>query len=1061
MNYQAMKKQELIEEISALKKKNKKLQQSEEARKRAENSLQESEERFRLLAESARDTIWTMDMNLRYNYISPYIKYALDYTPEEYVTIPANETLTPASLELCMQVLAEELENEKKEDKDLFRSRTIEVEHIHRNGSIVLAEIKMTFIRDATGQAIGILGYTRDITERKQAEDALRESEERYRTILEEMEDCYVESDLNGFVTFTNPSSCRILGYSMDEVIGMHFTKYTNAADAVRIKEYYKEIFKTGIVGKPFFWNVVKKNGEYGFFETVVSLMRDRKGKTIGFRAVGRDITERMLAEKSIVESEMRYRAIFENTGTSMILIEDDTTISMANREFMRNTSYSKSEIIGRMKWTDIVHPDDLEQMLEQHRLRRESPGFALPGYEFRLKTKSGDLRNMLLVIDLLPGARKSIASLIDITESKRVEEALRESEERYRTLVENASDIVFRTDGTGHFTFVNQAGLHIIGYKEEEIIGKHYTLTISPNMRKKAIRFFGRQFVKRIKNAYSEYPILTKDGREIWFGQNTQLVVEDGHVQGFQAVARNISERKRVEEALQESQTRLQAMFDNIGTGIFIIDRDTKIIIEANQAAIEMTGLPKQRIIGQICNLLVCPALVGKCPVKDLGQLIHQSERKLLHADGHQIDILKTVYPIIIDGRNCYLESFIDITARKQAEEEKKFLEERLNRAEKMEALGTLAGGVAHDLNNVLGVIVGYSELLLNEVDKASTIRPRLMKIMNGSEKAAAIVQDLLTLARRGVPGRNILNLNKIITDFQKSSEFANLSFHHPSVKIKTDLEPELLNISGSSVHLEKTLYNLISNASEAMAKGGVVIIKTTNKYLDKPIHGYDEIREGDYVVLAVTDTGDGIPSADLQRIFEPFYTKKVMGRSGTGLGLAVVWGTVKDHQGYINVQSDEGKGSTFTLYFPVTREEISVEDGSVSISEYMGRGETILVVDDVRDQRDLATEMLKKLNYKVVSVPSGEAAIAYIKEHKIDLIVLDMIMDPGMDGLDTYMNILEIKPKQKAIVVSGFSESDRVHAAHALGAGQYVEKPYVIEKLGLAVRKELDRGT
>ena len=209
------------------------------------------------------------------------------------------------------------------------------------------------------------------------------------------------------------------------------------------------------------------------------------------------------------------------------------------------------------------------------------------------------------------------------------------------------------------------------------------------------------------------------------------------------------------------------------------------------------------------------------------------------------------------------------------------------------------------------------------------------------------------------------------------------NLSSYHPSVKIKTDLEPDLLNISGSSVHLGKTLFNLISNASEAMPKGGILTIKTANQYLDKPIQGYDEIREGDYVVLSVSDTGEGIPAADLKRIFEPFYTKKVMGRSGTGLGLAVVWGTVKDHHGYINVQSEEGKGSTFTLYFPVTREEITAEAVAVSISEYMGKGESILVVDDVKEQRDLAAEMLRKLNYNVASVSSGEEAVAYLKEH------------------------------------------------------------------------------
>jgi nitrogen-specific signal transduction histidine kinase/ActR/RegA family two-component response regulator len=388
----------------------------------------------------------------------------------------------------------------------------------------------------------------------------------------------------------------------------------------------------------------------------------------------------------------------------------------------------------------------------------------------------------------------------------------------------------------------------------------------------------------------------------------------------------------------------------------------------------------------------------------------------------------------------------------------EKRSLEEQLQRAEKMEALGTLAGGVAHDLNNVLGIIVGYSELLLYEVEGASPHRSDLKNILTGSQKAAAIVQDLLTLARRGVSHREVLNLNQIIHDCRNSPEFEKLTAHHSLIRIKTDLEPDLLNISGSAVHLGKTLFNLISNAGEAMPKGGLLTIKTANQYLDRPVQGYDQVREGDYVVLSISDTGEGIPVNDLKRIFEPFYTKKVMGRSGTGLGLAVVWGTVKDHQGYIHVRSQEGQGSTFTLYFPVTREDITAKEIPVSMSEYTGRGETILIVDDVQGQRDLAEAMLKKLNYTVTSVSSGEAAVAFLKEYPVDLLVLDMIMDPGLDGLDTYKKVLEIRPGQKAIIVSGFSETARVNSAQALGAGAYVKKPYVLEKLGLAVRKELD---
>jgi PAS domain S-box-containing protein len=523
----------------------------------------------------------------------------------------------------------------------------------------------------------------------------------------------------------------------------------------------------------------------------------------------------------------------------------------------------------------------------------------------------------------------------------------------------------------------------------------------------------------------------------------------------------RNITERKRAADALRKSEEQHRTILQTAMDGFWLADTQGHLL-DVNETYCRLSGYSLQELLA-MCIPDLEAAETGGGTAAHIQKIIVQGEDRFeshhRRKDGSVFDVEVSVQYRPAEGGR-FVVFLHDITDRNQAEEEKRRLVERLQRAEKMESLGLLAGGVAHDLNNVLGIVVGYSEMLLDGVDKASPIRHSLENVMNGGLKAAAIVEDLLTLARRGVSGRDVLNLNKIIADCQQSTEFEKLYSYHPAVKIKTDLDPGLLNISGSSVHLDKTVFNLVSNASEAMAKGGIVTITTTNQYLDKPIQGYDQIREGDYVVLSVSDTGEGIHEADLKRIFEPFYTKKVMGRSGTGLGLAVAWGTVKDHHGYINVQSEEGKGSTFTLYFPVTREDIAAEAVAVAISEYMGSGKSILVVDDVKEQRDLAAGMLRTLNYNVSSVSSGEEAVAYMKEHKVDLIVLDMIMDPGMDGLDTYRSILEIRPKQKAIIVSGFSETERVKAAKALGSGAYVRKPYIKEKLGLAVRKEMDRS-
>ena len=242
-------------------------------------------------------------------------------------------------------------------------------------------------------------------------------------------------------------------------------------------------------------------------------------------------------------------------------------------------------------------------------------------------------------------------------------------------------------------------------------------------------------------------------------------------------------------------------------------------------------------------------------------------------------------------------------------------------------------------------------------------------------------------------------------------------------------------------------------------MPEGGKLTVSTENRYIDRPIRGYDNVKEGDYVVLTVSDTGTGIAPDDLEKIFEPFYTKKKMGRSGTGLGMAVVWGTVKDHNGYIHVQSTEGRGTTFTLYFPVTREKLSEDKSHSAIESYSGNGESILIVDDVEQQRQIASGMLEALDYSVVSVSSGEEAVEYLKTNKVHLLVLDMIMDPGMDGLDTYKKIIEMHPDQKVIIASGFSETARVKEVLRLGAGTYIRKPFLLEKIGFAVEEELEK--
>jgi PAS domain S-box-containing protein len=555
------------------------------------------------------------------------------------------------------------------------------------------------------------------------------------------------------------------------------------------------------------------------------------------------------------------------------------------------------------------------------------------------------------------------------------------------------------------------------------------------------------------VDNPKSKRPLTTSD-MNLLLGVASQTAVGIINAMSFQKI--------------QESEKKYRELVENANS--IIMRRDIKgNITFFNEFAQKFFGFTENEILGKSLKGTIFPDTEStKVYLDKLLTLLKQSPRKPIINEkesvlkgGKKVWIAWTYRPIFDNNENLteILCIGTDITELKRTEQDKRKLETRLQRAQKMEAIGTLAGGVAHDLNNILSGIVSYPELLLMDIPQDSPLRKPILTIQKSGERAAAIVQDLLTLARRGVVSTKVLNLNSIISEYLKSPEFENLMMDHPNVHIKTNFETDLLNILGSPVHLLKTIMNLVTNAAEAIPEHGEIILSTKNRYIDKSLSGFDKIKEGDYVILSVRDTGIGIPSEDLERIFEPFYTKKVMGKSGTGLGMAVVWGTVKDHKGYIDVKSAGGKGTEFTLYFPVIRQELTHDKPFLSIEDIMAKGESVLVVDDVEDQRKIASEMLTKLGYSVVSVSSGEEAVDYMRHHTADLLVLDMIMDPGIDGLDTYKKILEIHPDQKAIIASGYSETERVKEAQRLGATSYVKKPYLLDKIGHVVRDELDK--
>ena len=389
----------------------------------------------------------------------------------------------------------------------------------------------------------------------------------------------------------------------------------------------------------------------------------------------------------------------------------------------------------------------------------------------------------------------------------------------------------------------------------------------------------------------------------------------------------------------------------------------------------------------------------------------------------------------------------------RRLAEEQRAKFQKKLEHSMKMEAVGTVAGGVAHDLNNVLGGLISYPEIMLMELPDNSPLREDLKIIHQSGIKAAAIVQDLLTLTRRGIIVSEPVDMNKVINDYLSSPEFNKLKKFHPEVKFKKNLSANLDIIDGSPVHLQKAVMNIVSNCAEAIKEKGQVQITTYNNKQDSP--NFNNKLEDDSIVIKITDTGIGISEHELERIFEPFFTKKKMGLSGTGLGMAVVWNTVNDHKGFIDVKSKLNIGTTFSLFFPVSKKKHSlIKKKDTEFNTLIGKGQSVLVADDLPEQREIASMILTKLGYKVNSVPSGEEAVEYILKKPADLLVLDMIMEPGIDGLETYRQILEHYPEQKAIIASGFSEPESLKELFPMKNIRYIKKPYTIMQIGQVIK-------
>ena len=901
------------------------------------------------------------------------------------------------------------------------------------------------------GYAATSLVIINDITERKQAEEALRENEKKFRAIFENIQDVYYQTDMKGKVVLVSPSATALYGVdSTEELIGCDIaeTFYYHPEDRKRSLE---EIMKTGYL-KNFLVTMKRSDGTPIPTEINSHFIYDKEGSIAGIEGIVRDISERKKAEEALRESHQRFTTLFNRNPVKTVVVDLEGIITEIN--YAKRKSNRRVPNIGDKMYIDYAakHKIDMRSELMKSMENKEPRAFSEMWY-----------REECVSINIAPFDEGAIITSVDCTSRKNAEKKLRESEKKHKRIVENALTGIYQVEREGGFIMANQRIAEMFGYDSPESLMSSVdsiaSLYVNPEERAMIL-----QEIDEKGSVYGKEAMLKrKTGAHFWVRYHVRVLREKGKTI-YEGLMEDVTAEKSSQEAQRASELRYRSLFENASTGISLTTSDGQML-DANNSILQMmsssrSDIEQLNVTDFYKNFQDRESLLKKL---ERDGSVHGFETILKRKDGTLLDARLNVTKLNIDNRDLLLTIIEDFTKEKT-------LTENLERAHKMEAMGTLAGGVAHDLNNILGGLVSYPELLLLKLPEDSPLRDMVSTIQKSGEKAAATVQDLLTLARRGLLVTELINLNDVVSEYLQSPEHDKLQTYHPEVHLETRLERYPLHIEGSPIHLSKTVMNLVSNAAEAMPEGGELTVSTENRYIDRPVKSYDDVKEGDYVVLTVSDTGTGIASDDLEKIFEPFYTKKKMGRSGTGLGMAVVWGTVKDHNGYIDVQSTEGKarpprlsdrdgggGTTFTLYFPATRKKLSEDETPLSVESYGGKGESILIIDDVEEQRHIASGMLKELGYSVVSVSGGEEAVEYLKTNKADLLVLDMIMDPGMDGLDTYKKILELHPGQKALIASGFSETDRVKELQNLGAGTYIRKPFLLEKIGLAVKEEL----
>jgi len=891
----------------------------------------------------------------------------------------------------------------------------------------------------------------------RKAKDALRESEEKFRTIFRAERDAIMvfDAEMLRFVE-ANDATLDLYGYTQEE-----FLTLTPVDISAEPEVTYKTVKKLGAlqqIGEVGLFERKHKRNDGTIFSAEISsstFILDGRKMICG---IVRDITERKLAEEALRESEKRYRLLADNVRDVIWTRDMDLRFTYISPSILEQQGYTVKEALAKTPeetWT----PDSLkfvgEVLLEELEIEKQKVKnlSRSRNLEVEVRCKDGSIIWTEAKVSFLRDQNGKPTGIIgvtrDISERRQAAEELRLEKEFATSLIDNAPTFFVAIDAQGRTMMMNPLMLEALGYKADKVVGKDYLSNFVPERERDKLTDIFRKLTADHEHTLNENHILTKDGKEFlveWHG--TPVFDTSGKFQYFYGIGINITERKQAEEALRESVEKYRQLVENANDAIFIIE-DGKVKFP-NSKTEEMTGYSEKELSEIPFINIIHPddremvlerrrkRLLGKKPPSIYSfRMINKSGVELLVQ-------INTVF-IAWEGKPATLNFIRDIREQRR-------LETQLQQAQKMESVGTLAGGIAHDFNNLLMGILGRTTLISADVDSFHPHTEHLKGIEEYVKSAADLTKQLLGFARGGRYVVEPTELNELIKN--QSQMFGRTQ---KDINIQEKYEKDLWVVEVDQKQIEQLLLNLYVNSWHAMPGGGELYIQTENIVIDEFFNRPYHVEPGKYVKISVTDTGIGMDKATQQRIFDPFFTTKEMGR-GTGLGLASAYGIIKNHNGFIDVYSEKGKGTTFNIYLPASEKEAVKE---VEIHEELHRGtETLLLVDDEDMIVDVGCGIIDRLGYKSLTAKSGEEAIGIYKKNydKIDMVILDMIM-PDMGGGETYDKLKEINPDIKVLLSSGYSIDGLATEILERGCNGFIQKPFNMADLSKKIREILDK--